>query len=156
MGTRIYDPLLRTSVPQQPATTLLSRCQSHACKVWEEIEPVVCMGVAVGLCWAAWRYYERKSSLRTYGRYITGKTAGPVVGREDEIDRVTSILCRKTKNCAALVGAPGVGKTAIAEGLAQRIAAGNVPPELRVRVSWRSTSGRSCLEPCCVVCLRGV
>jgi ATP-dependent Clp protease ATP-binding subunit ClpA len=53
-----------------------------------------------------------------------------VVGRDDEIDRVIHILCRRSKNCVALVGAAGVGKTAIAEGLAQRIAAGNVPPQL--------------------------
>ncbi|KAI4998251.1 hypothetical protein ZWY2020_053593 [Hordeum vulgare] len=54
----------------------------------------------------------------------------PVVGRDDEIERVVRILCRRTKNCAALVGAAGVGKTAIAEGLAQRIAAGRVPTAL--------------------------
>ncbi|KAE8781535.1 ATP-dependent Clp protease ATP-binding subunit clpA-like CD4A, chloroplastic [Hordeum vulgare] len=40
----------------------------------------------------------------------------PVIGRDDEIDRVVNILCRRTKNCAALVGAAGVGKTAIASG----------------------------------------
>ena len=52
--------------------------------------------------------------------------ADPVVGREEEIDRVLCILSRKSKNSAVLVGAPGVGKTAIAEGLAQRIARGEV------------------------------
>ncbi|CAN6251803.1 unnamed protein product [Urochloa humidicola] len=54
----------------------------------------------------------------------------PVIGRDDEIDRIVCILCRRTKNSAMLVGAPGVGKTAIAEGLAQRIAAGAVPAAL--------------------------
>ena len=55
----------------------------------------------------------------------------PVIGREKEIDMVVGILCRKNKNNPALVGEPGVGKTAIAEGLAQRMAAGNVPPQLK-------------------------
>ena len=55
----------------------------------------------------------------------------PVIGREKEIDTVIGILSRKNKNNPALVGAPGVGKTAIAEGLAQRMAAGNVPPQLK-------------------------
>ena len=55
----------------------------------------------------------------------------PVIGREQEIDTVISILCRKNKNNPALVGEPGVGKTAIAEGLAQRMALGNVPPQLK-------------------------
>ena len=55
----------------------------------------------------------------------------PVIGREGEIDRVISILCRKHKNNPALIGEPGVGKTAIAEGLAQRMAVGNVPPQLK-------------------------
>ena len=55
----------------------------------------------------------------------------PVIGREREIDMVVSILCRKNKNNPALVGEPGVGKTAIAEGLAQRMAVGNVPPQLK-------------------------
>ena len=55
----------------------------------------------------------------------------PVIGREKEIDTVIGILSRKNKNNPALVGEPGVGKTAIAEGLAQRMAAGNVPPQLR-------------------------
>jgi len=55
----------------------------------------------------------------------------PVIGREKEIDMVIGILCRKNKNNPALVGEPGVGKTAIAEGLAQRMAMGNVPPQLK-------------------------
>ena len=55
----------------------------------------------------------------------------PVIGREKEIDTVIGILCRKNKNNPALVGEPGVGKTAIAEGLAQRMAVGNVPPQLK-------------------------
>ncbi len=58
-------------------------------------------------------------------------TMEPVIGREKEIDMVIGILCRKNKNNPALVGEPGVGKTAIAEGLAQRMAAGNVPPQLK-------------------------
>ena len=58
-------------------------------------------------------------------------TMEPVIGREQEIDMVISILCRKHKNNPALIGEPGVGKTAIAEGLAQRMAVGNVPPQLK-------------------------
>ena len=55
----------------------------------------------------------------------------PVIGREREIDMVIGILCRKNKNNPALIGQPGVGKTAIAEGLAQRMAVGNVPPQIK-------------------------
>ena len=55
----------------------------------------------------------------------------PVIGREQEIETVIGILSRKNKNNPALIGEPGVGKTAIAEGLAQRMAAGNVPPQLK-------------------------
>ena len=55
----------------------------------------------------------------------------PVIGRDREIELVMGILCRKNKNNPALIGEPGVGKTAIAEGLAQRMAQGNVPPQLK-------------------------
>ena len=55
----------------------------------------------------------------------------PIIGREREIDTVIGILSRKNKNNPALIGEPGVGKTAIAEGLAQRMAAGTVPPQLK-------------------------
>ena len=62
---------------------------------------------------------------------VKAATMEPVIGREREIDTVIGILSRKNKNNPALVGEPGVGKTAIAEGLAQRMAAGAVPPQLK-------------------------
>ena len=72
--------------------------------------------------------------LKNYSRDITELAmkglADPVVGRKSEIDRVVQILSRRTKNNPLLIGEPGVGKTAIAEGLAERIASGNVPYNL--------------------------
>ena len=62
---------------------------------------------------------------------LKASTMDPVIGRDREIDMVIGILSRKNKNNPALVGEPGVGKTAIAEGLAQRMAVGNVPPQLK-------------------------
>ena len=71
--------------------------------------------------------------LEQFGEDLVMKasTMEPVVSRDKEIDMVIGILCRKNKNNPALVGEPGVGKTAIAEGLAQRMAVGNVPPQLK-------------------------
>ena len=71
--------------------------------------------------------------LEQFGEDLIAKAASmePVIGRDREIDTVIGILSRKNKNNPALVGEPGVGKTAIAEGLAQRMAAGNVPPQLK-------------------------
>ncbi len=84
------------------------------------------------------RVIEKKEEAATrlleqYSEDLVQKVAdlGPVIGREKEIDTVIGILSRKNKNNPALVGEPGVGKTAIAEGLAQRMAAGNVPPQLK-------------------------
>jgi ATP-dependent Clp protease ATP-binding subunit ClpB len=76
-------------------------------------------------------------SLEKYGRDLTqyareGKL-DPVIGRDDEIRRTIQILSRRTKNNPVLIGEPGVGKTAIAEGLAQRIISGDVPQSLRDR-----------------------
>ncbi len=58
-------------------------------------------------------------------------SAGPIIGRNEEIDSIIEVLCRKNKNNPALIGDPGVGKTALVEGLAQRMAAGHVPPQLQ-------------------------
>ncbi|MDJ0570837.1 MAG: ATP-dependent chaperone ClpB [Pleurocapsa sp. MO_192.B19] len=77
-------------------------------------------------------------SLEKYGRDLTqlakeGKL-DPVIGRDDEIRRTIQILSRRTKNNPVLIGEPGVGKTAIVEGLAQRVVSGDVPEALKDRV----------------------
>ncbi len=74
---------------------------------------------------------SKTPALDAFGRDLTQMAResklDPVIGREDEIERVIQILSRRTKNNPVLIGEPGVGKTAIAEGLAQRIKEGNVP-----------------------------
>ena len=85
-------------------------------------------------------YQEEEKVLEKYGRDITkyakdGKI-DPVIGRDEEIRSITRILSRKTKNNPVLIGEPGVGKTAIVEGLATRIIKGDVPNSLKNKTIW--------------------
>ena len=83
--------------------------------------------------------------LEKYGRDITKSAKDgkidPVIGRDDEIRSITRVLSRKTKNNPVLIGEPGVGKTAIIEGLAMRIVKGDVPNSLKDKTIWELDMG---------------
>lgn len=83
---------------------------------------------------------QEENVLEKYGRNITEQAKNgkidPVIGRDEEIRSITRVLSRKTKNNPVLIGEPGVGKTAIVEGLALRIVKGDVPASLKDKTIW--------------------
>ncbi len=83
---------------------------------------------------------QEENVLEKYGRNITEQAKSgkidPVIGRDEEIRSITRVLSRKTKNNPVLIGEPGVGKTAIVEGLALRIIKGDVPASLKDKIIW--------------------
>lgn len=120
--------------------SLLRQPECSACQLLELVglQPEVLFSAVVEQLWANQQESGKKEEsttklLEQFSEDLIQKASSmePVIGRDREIDTVIGILSRKNKNNPALIGEPGVGKTAIAEGLAQRMACGNVPVQLR-------------------------
>ena len=96
---------------------------------------------------ASARAQKRTGTLEEFGRDLTADAAAgridPVIGRADEIEQTVEILARRRKNNAVLIGEAGVGKTAIAEGLALRIHRGEVPEALKEHAPVRARPDRA-------------
>lgn len=121
VAARVLENLgVRLDVVREEVISLLGEGQPHATQHTQTSKPK-----------------SKTPTLDEFGRDLTvlakEKKCDPVIGRQDEIERVIQILARRTKNNPVLIGDPGVGKTAIVEGLAQKIASGDIPEVLQGR-----------------------